>query len=317
MGKLNKILIVNEIHQFAINELNALDFELVYLPDISNYEIKSKIEDCVGLIVRSKNINKEIIDFSKQLKFIARIGSGMENIDVNYATQKGIKCINSPEGNRDSVGEYVVSVILNLLHNIKMSDKELGHGLWKRKENFGYELNSKIVGIIGYGNMGSAVAEKLKSFGTCVIGYDKYKKNYSSNFITEVALENLFSEADILSLHIPLSKETISMADDKFFKKFKKNIYFINTSRGQVVNTKDLVKNLKSGKIIGAALDVLEYESHDYGKLDNIDQETFDYLRQADNVIITPHIAGQSRESSFKHAKIIVDKIKLINLISK
>lgn len=312
MRNKGKILIISEIHEFAINKLKEAGFEIEYLPNIPEKEIKNKTGDFMGLIVRSRIVNKNMIDGSSKLRFIARIGSGMENIDVSYANLKGIKCINSPEGNRDSLGEYVTGVILSLLHYIKKSDKELRQGLWKRRENIATELESKTVGIIGYGRMGSAVAERLRSFGTSIIAYDKYRKNFSNKFVDEVTLNDIFSKTDILTIHLPQNKETFYMVDDKFIKNFKNNIYLINTSRGKIVNTRDIVSNLKSGKIIGAALDVLEYESSTYETLENVDKEIFDYLTQSDNVILTPHIAGQSLESSLKHAKTIVNKIKLI-----
>lgn len=305
-------MIISEIHEFAIDNLKEAGFEIEYLPSVSEEEIKNKTGDFVGLITRSKRVNKDIIDISDELRFIARIGSGMENIDVSYAKRKGIECISSSEGNRDSLGEYVVGVILSLLHHIKKSDKELSQGLWRRKENIGTELESKTVGIIGYGMMGSAVAERLRSFGVSIIAYDKYKKNFSNEFVKEVTLGGIFNQTDILTIHLPQNEETLYAIDDKFIKNFKKKIYIINTSRGKIVDIRDIVSNLKSRKIIGAALDVLEYESSTYETLENVDEEILGYLMQSDNVILTPHIAGQSLESSLKHAKTIVNKIKLI-----
>jgi D-3-phosphoglycerate dehydrogenase len=242
------------------------------------------------------------------LKFIARVGSGLENIDVRTAAKRGVKVINSPEGNRTAVGEHTVGMILSLFHKICSSDKQIRQGFWQRETNRGYELEGKTVGIIGYGNMGSAVAQRLSGFGCTVLAYDKYKKNYSDAFVLESRLEAIFDFADIVSLHVPLTDETFYMINDDFIKKMKKNFYLINTSRGKVVDTAAVVKGLKTGKIQGLALDVLEYENFDFA-LDKQPHKDFEFLKTSPNVILTPHIAGLTKESFRKLSEVIAAKI--------
>ena len=272
------------------------------MKELHNYE---------GIVIRSRfKLDKEIIDKGKNLKFIARAGAGMENIDVAYAESKGIKCLHAPEGNRDAVGEHAIGMLLSLLNNLPRADKEVRNGIWIREGNRGTEIQGKTVGIIGYGNMGSAFAQRLKGFGVTVIAYDKYKKNFSDEYAKEATMEELFEKADIVSLHLPLTDETHYIANNNFFKKFKKNIYLINTARGENVKTDDLVENLKSGKVQGACLDVLEYESVSFEALDpNKMPEPFKYLIQSDKVILTPHIAGWTFESHEKIAETLVRKI--------
>ena len=307
-----KILIVDKVHDYLIEELLKLNFECLYLPELEDYKIANEIVDCFGLIVRNKKIDKAIIDGSNNLKFIARVGAGLENIDIEYSKFKNINCINSPEGNRDSVGEHTVGLLINLLHNINCSNNQIVNGFWRREENKVDEIENKVIGIIGYGNMGSAFAKRIKTFGTKVIAYDKYKLNYSDENVVESSLENFFEEVDIISLHVPLTDETNYLINSTFIEKFKKNIYIINTSRGKVINTNDLVYGLKSGKVLGAALDVIEYEESSFKFLANFENENFKYLLSSENVIITPHIAGVSKESPLKHAKVLIEKIKKI-----
>ncbi|MFA6923026.1 MAG: NAD(P)-dependent oxidoreductase [Bacteroidales bacterium] len=307
----NKILIVDSVHDFLLKELKKADFSCIYSPEITKSEIENKIYDCFGIVLRSKiGVDSNLIDKAKKLKFIARIGSGMENIDVKYAEKKGISCINSPEGNRDAVGEHALGLLLSLLKNINKADKQIKNKIWNRKENKGMEISGKTIGIIGYGNTGSAFAKRLSGFDAKILAYDKYKKKYSDKYVTESSISTLFSEADILSIHLPLTSETHYMVDDNFLNKFKKNIFLINTSRGQIIKTDDLVKNIKSGKIRGAALDVLEYENSAFENLNKINNKSFKYLINSDKVILTPHIAGQTEESALKHAEVILKKIR-------
>jgi D-3-phosphoglycerate dehydrogenase len=274
---------------------------------IGNYE---------GLIVRSKVIvDKEIIEKGGKLRFIGRPGSGMENIDVDYAENKGIRCLNSPEGNRDAVGEHALGMILSLLNKIKQADMQIRNGVWNRQANRGIEIKGKTVGIIGYGNMGSAFAEKLKGLDVKIIAYDKYKKNFGNSFVKETSLETIFQETDILSLHLPLTGETTYMLNNAFVKNFKKEIYIINTSRGKIINTVDLVENIKKGKIKGAALDVLEYENNSFENLYKSKlTPAFEYLIGSDRVLLTPHVAGWTEESNMKIAAVLLQKIKQLNL---
>ena len=245
-----------------------------------------------------------------KLKFIARAGAGMENIDVAYAESKGIKCLHAPEGNKDAVAEQTIGMLLGLFNNLFKANKEVREGKWIREGNRGVELMGKTVGIIGYGNMGSAFAERLKGFGANVLVYDKYKKGFGTDFIKETSLEEIFKNADVLSLHTPLTAETNYLINDSFINKFSKNIYIINTARGKCLNTSDLVKNLKSGKVLGTCLDVLEYEMVSFEALDTKQlPEAFQYLIQSDKVVLSPHIAGWTNESNEKIARVLAEKI--------
>jgi len=312
MIKKNKILFVDSTHQILPEKLSNAGFYCDYKPDIEEKEINKIISEYEGLIIRSKiKIDKTIIDKATNLKFIGRVGAGLENIDTPYAENKGIKCFNSPEGNRDAVGEHALGMLLCLFNNIIKADTEVRNGQWIREENRGTEIKGKTVGIIGYGNMGSAFAQRLKGFGAQVIAYDKYKFNYSDEYVTEKTLDDLFNKTDILSLHVPLTDETHLMVDDQFIHQFKKNIYLINTARGKVLKTKDLVKNLQSGKILGAALDVLEYEKTSFESLHSNEElpDAFSYLIKSNRVILTPHIAGWTHESNVKLSEFLADKI--------
>jgi len=307
-----KILFVDSTHEILPDKLAKAGFICDYKPEINGTEIINIIPSYEGLIIRSKiKIDKAFIDKATNLRFIGRVGAGLENIDVEYAEKKGIKCFNSPEGNRDAVGEHALGLLLCLLNNVLKADAEVRKGLWIREKNRGTEIKGKTVSIIGYGNMGGAFAQRLRGFGAHVIAYDKYKFNYSDEYVTEKTLNDIFEETDILSLHIPLTDETQFMINDHFINQFKKNIYLINTARGKVVKTDDLIKNIRSGKVIGAALDVLEYEQTSFENLHSAEKipETFEYLTKSDRVLLTPHIAGWTHESNIKLSEFIADKI--------
>lgn len=267
-----------------------------------------------GVVIRSRiQIDKEFIDKGANLKFIARAGAGMENIDTVYAESKKILCLHAPEGNKDAVAEQAIGMLLSLFNNLFRAHSEVRERKWIREGNRGVELMGKTVGIIGYGNMGSAFAERLKGFGVKVLAYDKYKKGFGNEFVQESSLEQLFSETDVLSLHIPLTEETRYMVNDAFINSFKKNIYIINTARGKCLNTDDLVKNLSSGKVLGACLDVLEYEMSSFENLDsNTLPPSFQYLAQSGKAVLSPHIAGWTQESNEKIAAVLAGKIKNI-----
>ncbi|MCK4664425.1 MAG: hypothetical protein KAT68_16260 [Bacteroidales bacterium] len=305
------ILIIDSIHEKLVEELTFTGFNCSYRPEINKNEILKIIPDYDGLILRSKiTIDKIFIDNAKKLKFIGRVGSGLDNIDVKYAEKKGIKCLNSPEGNRDAVGEHTVSLLLSLFNKICLSNCQVKSGQWKRETNRGIEIKNKTIGIIGYGNMGSAFAQRLRGFEANVIAYDKYKTNYSDQYVTESTLNTIFEKTDILSIHVPLTEETYYMVNNEFINSFKKDIYLINTSRGKVVKTDDLVSNLKSGKIEGAALDVLEYEDNSFENLHSGKfPEAYKILLESNNVIITPHIAGLTNESKIKLSEVLAKKI--------
>ena len=303
-----RFLIIDQVHPILMERLQIAGHHCDYMPEINPKNVVKQTRNYDALVLRSKvRIDKDFIDKNPQLKLIARVGSGMENIDVHYAQQKGIICLNSPEGNRDSVAEHAIGLMLSLLHNINKSNLEVRQGLWMREQNRGQELMGKIVGIIGYGNTGSATAKRLLAFDVTVLAYDKYKTGFGHGNIIETSLDKIFEHADIVSLHVPLTDETRYMADRRFFKHFRKNFYLINTSRGQVVKTADLVKYLKKGKILGAGLDVLEYESYNFTL--NAQTDELNYLRTAPNVIITPHIAGITRQSFYKLSEVMARKI--------
>jgi D-3-phosphoglycerate dehydrogenase len=282
----------------------------------SKDELLANVHNYDGIVIRSRiKITREIIDKGTRLKFIARAGAGMENIDVEYAESKGIKCLHAPEGNRDAVAEHAIGMLLSLFNNLCRANKQVREGKWIREGNRGIELKGKTLGIIGYGNMGSAFAERLRSFGVKILVYDKYKNNFGTTEIIETTLEQIFEEADILSLHTPLTDKTHYLINDVFINKFKKNIYIINTARGKSLNTADLVRNIKSGKVLGACIDVLEYELVSFENIDSKNlPEPFQYLTQSEKVMLSPHIAGWTFESNEKIAAILAEKILALNV---
>ena len=306
-----KILIIDTVHEILIEKLEKSGFFCDYVPDLTADEVEKKIHEYDGVIGRSKiPFQKALLDKAIRLKFIGRVGAGVENIDLAYAGSKGIKCFNSPEGNRDAVGEHTLGMLLNLLNKINIADSEVRNFKWKREANRGIEIKGKTVGIIGYGNMGSAFAQRLCGFETRVIAYDKYKFDYSNQYVTETSLENLFELSDIVSLHVPLTAETNYMVNNEFINSFTKNIFILNTSRGKVVKTDDLVQNIKSGKILGAALDVLEYENATFENLSSEEiPDSLQFLLSDKHCLLTPHIAGWTQESKFKLADNLADKI--------
>lgn len=306
-----KILFIDNPHPSMEQELHALGFE-IEKKDISYSELIAAAQQYTGYIIRSKfAIDQNLIDRSINLQFIARIGAGMENIDVEYANSKNIHCLNSPEGNADAVSEFVIGAIFNLFRNYQKIDTEVKAGIWDRKSNLGNELYGKTVGIIGYGNMGKNLAYKLSCFGCKLLVHDKFKTNFGNKTINEVSLEEIWKYADIVSLHINYLPENHYYANKDWFNAFQKKIYFINTARGKIVHTSDLVEAMKQGKIKAAALDVLEYEDI---RLQNKPIEAWDesmhFLAKSSNVFLSPHIAGQTFESSEKHVKVLIEKIK-------
>ena len=306
-----KILFLDSVHEILQNKLEADGFVCEQDYKCSKAELAEKIGAYVGLVIRSRFIlDKEILEKAKNLKFIARSGSGMENIDTTYAQKSGILCLNSPEGNRDAVGEHALGMLLNLLNKISIGDKEVKAGKWLREANRGTEIGGKIVGIIGFGNTGSSFAKKLQGFDCEILAYDKFKKGFGNERIKEVSMDEIFSRSDIVSLHIPLSSDNHYFVNDDFLKSFKKHIWLINTSRGEVLETSALVKNLKSGKVLGACLDVLEYEMKSFENLNiNSLPDDFKYLASAENVILTPHVAGWTKESYEKLSSVLYQKI--------
>jgi len=306
-----KVLIAEPTHKNLQEKLEQTGFICEYKPELNFEELKKLIPNYQGLVIRSKfKIDKDFIDKTNNLKFIARAGAGMENIDTEYATSKNILCINSPEGNRDAVGEHALGMLLSLFHKINIANNEVKNGIWDRQSNIGIEIQGKTIGILGYGNMGSSFAKRLKGFDAKVIAYDKYKTNFSDEFVKEVTELEYFKETEILSIHVPLTDETLFLVNNDYIKKFSKLKYIINTARGKIIKTDDLVENLKSGTLHGACLDVLEYEKHSFKDIFNgANSPTLNYLTNSNNVIITPHVAGSSDASYRKIADTMAKKI--------
>lgn len=309
-----KVLFINKATPVIEEQLTELGFVCEYDYESSKEVLQAKIKDYFGIVMRSRIvIDRDFIDAAANLSFIAREGAGVEHIATDYAIQKGIKIITSPEGSRDTVGEHAIGLLLGLMNNLMRADRQIRAGKWVREGNRGHEVKGKTVGIIGYGNMGMAFAKRLKGFDCTVIAYDKFKENYGDENAKAVDLSTLFHESDIISLHIPYLEENYHFVNDAFLSAFRKPIYLVNTARGTVLNTADLVKHLKTGKVIGAALDVLEYEDQSFEFMDlNQMPDDFKYLTQADNVVLSPHIAGWSFESKIGHPTVLTQKIKTI-----
>lgn len=301
-----KILIVDELHPVFKEKAEALGFVVDDRPLISRAETLAMIKDYDGIAVRTKfNIDKELFDAATQLKFVARAGAGLDNIDEVEAKNRNIALINAPEGNSDAVAEHAIGLLLSLMNNFRKADIEIRNGIWNRERNRGYELKGKTVGLIGYGFMGQKMARKLKGFEVNVIAYDKYKTGFSDEFVREASMEEIVKQSDVLSLHIPLTKETRQMVDEEYFFHFKKPIFFINTARGEIVNTQAVLNNIGNGKIHGAGLDVLETE-----KFPALGQQLwFEELKNTKNLILTPHVAGWTFDSYRKISEVLAQKL--------
>lgn len=308
---MKKILCIDSNHDILHETLINAGFQCDLFWNKSKEELITLLPNYEGAVIRSKfKFTKEVLDSANNLKCIGRVGAGMENIDVEYAKNKGITCVSAPEGNRDAVGEHALGMLLMLMNHLKRSDNEVRNGIWKRAENRGHEISGKAIGIVGYGNMGAAFAKRLQGFDCDVLVYDKYKTGFGNEFIKESSLYKIYEKADIVSIHLPLTEETNYYINDDFISYFKKNIYIINTARGKCLNTADLMKHLKTGKVIGACLDVLEYESTSFENIDTTTlPEPMQYLLKSENVILTPHIAGWTHESNYKMSQIIAKKM--------
>lgn len=306
---MKKILFLDTTHDVIRQKFEQQGYKCAYWD--GSKELTKIANSYTGFIVRSKTqIDRNILDAAVNLQFIGRVGAGLENIDTEYARQKGIKVYNSPEGNRDAVGEHTLGMLIALKNNLLRADKEVRQGIWQREGNRGTELKDKTVGIIGFGNMGSSFAMRLSGFDCNIIAYDKYKSGFGNEWVREVDYATIFRETDILSLHVPLNDETRYLVDREYLSKFAKPILLINTARGPVVNTTELTEALEQGKVTGAALDVLEFENSSFENLQPEKlPESFQKLTQSDKVILSPHIAGWTQESAYKLGKVLVDKI--------
>ncbi len=307
-----KILIVDDMYSDIVHELQKIGYQISYKPDIDRPAIIDIVDEYDGIIIRSKTqLDAEILEKAKNLRFIARAGAGMDNIDKSYCLSAGISLINAPEGNRDALGEHAVGLLLCLLNKIHTADREVRNQVWDRDNNRGVEIQGKTIGIIGYGNMGKSFAARLAGFGCRIMAYDKYKSGFGNGPVEEVGLEKIFEETEILSFHVPLTEETRGLYDESFFRKFRRNIFVINTARGQILPLKDLVRLLEEGKILGACLDVLENEK--MNSFSDVEAGLFKRLVAFPNVVITPHVGGWSFESYQKINNALINKISNLN----
>jgi len=314
---MQQILFIDTAHPVLQQRLEVMGFSCDFFPSYTYDDYLAIIHNYTGIVVRSKiPLDESILKEATCLRFIARVGAGMENIDEKTANDLGIVCLNAPEGNRNAVAEHAMGMLLSLLNHLTRVDAEVRQGIWKRAENRGHEIKHKTVSILGYGNTGSAFAQKLSGFETFTLAYDKYKSGFSNAFVNEATMEQIFAETDILSLHLPLTEETKWLVDAAFIKRFAKPIYLINTARGQIVQTSDVIDALNEGRILGACFDVLEYEKFSFEDIQSQTlPETFQTLLRMPNVLLSPHIAGWTHESHLKMAEVLADKI--VNLINK
>lgn len=304
-----KILIADHLHSSFKEELEKLGLECDDMPEISRAETLRVLPEYMGIAIRTKfQIDRELIDAGINLRIIARAGAGMDNVDEEYAESKGIYCVNAPEGNRDAVAEHMIGMLLALLNNLRKADMEVRNGVWDREANRGWELKGRTVALIGYGNNGQMMAQKLSGFGVKVIAYDKYKTGFSDSFVTEVSMEEVVKQADVLSFHIPLTFETRQLVNEEYLFHFRKPIILLNASRGEIINTNALLSAMRSGKIIAAGLDVLEVE-----KFPALSEQTwYDELRGNQQVLLSPHIAGWTHESYRKISEVLAKKISVL-----
>ncbi|SHO62551.1 2-hydroxyacid dehydrogenase [Algoriphagus zhangzhouensis] len=304
-----KILIIDEMHPSIIELLEKDEHTVHYEPKISRSEIMDKVHDFHGLVIRSKTpMDRELLEKASQLQFIARAGAGLDKIDLDYLVERGIKLFHAAKGNRDAVAEHAVGGLLALFNHVIKADAEVRKGIWDREGNRGHELKGKTVGIMGYGNMGKSFAKRMSGFGVCVMAYDKYKREFEDDNVQEVIWEKVKAEADILSIHVPLTPETKGFFTFEELESFAKPFWLINTARGEVISFETLNRALDAGILRGAVLDVLENEK--FKKFTPEQKEEFEKLAQRDNVIFSPHVAGWTFESYEKINQVLVKRIK-------
>ena len=312
MTPLGRVIFVDSVHQILWERLIKMNWECHYKDQLNANDISQLLDQYEGIVIRSKiKLTAEILSKCRNLKFIARAGSGLENIDLDFCSKNNIHVFSSPEGNRDAVAEHAMGMLLMLNNHLKRVDQQVREGVWIRAENRGFELKGKTIALMGYGVMANAFAQRLKGFDATVLAYDKFKTNFSDEFVKEATLEEIYAKADILSIHTNYHADNKYLVNHQFIQSFKKAFILINTARGFNVNTTDLVNGLKSKKIIGACLDVLEYESVSFETVPDIESsEALRYLGKAENVIFSPHIAGWTYESHFKLSNVLADKIE-------
>ena len=310
---MRKILIIDDLYPSISNQLLAIGFECDYLPSISRAELFFLPDQYCGILVRSKTyIDNEVLEHFKNLKFIGRAGAGVDLIDLEEVKKRNIQLINAPEGNRDALAEHALAILLGIMNFTTRSHIEIENLVWKREANRGYELGKLTVGLVGYGFMGQAFAKRLKAMGCEILAYDKYKTNFSDEYVTESSMDNIFENADVFTIHVPLNSETEYLINDNFFNYFSKPIWFTNTSRGKVLDTSALYKAILNGKVLGAALDVLENEKPSTWTLEF--KEMMRKLYATNKFTITPHIGGWTFESHKKINDVLIDKIAQLKI---
>lgn len=306
-----KVVFIDTVHPVLAERLTYAGFICLDVSKNSRSEVEEILVDATGIVIRSRfTMDESILKHAPNLAFIARSGAGMENIDVNFCESRNIQLFNAPEGNRNAVGEHALGMLLSLMNKLHSADREVRNGLWRREENRGIELDGKTVAIIGYGNNGAAFAKKLRGFDVRVLAFDKYKTGFSSEFVEESDMDTIYKEADVVSFHIPQNEETLFLVNDFYLSSFHKPIFLLNLSRGKIVQTSSLVNGLKTGKIYGAGLDVLEYEKTSFESFfENNMPDLFRELLSFENVILSPHVGGWTHESYFLLSNVLADKI--------